>query len=140
MNEIIANPGKDFGNLQLSYTITESTNFPSLEFIDESYVASLLFKAPGTSVSIVLTADQLRYWFECLELSTANGGVNMQTLPIICPKREDEHLDVITVGNELSFAGGTMVISINIADCLKEFANCVSSIWRELEEKEEGLL
>lgn len=140
MNEIIAIPGKDFGNFQLSYELAESTDFADLEFINENYVAILRFSAPGISVSIVLTADQLRYWFECLELSTANGGVNMQTLPIICPKREDEHLDVITVGNELSFAGGTMVIYINLADCLKEFTNWVSSIWRELEEKEEGSL
>ena len=136
MNEIIAIPGKDFGNLQLSYTITASTNFPSLEFINESYVASLLFEAPGTSVSIVLTVDQRRYCFESHELSTANVGVNMQTLPIICPKREDEHLDVITVGNELSFAGGTMVISINIADCLKDFTSYLNEIYCKLNELE----
>lgn len=138
MNEIIAIPGEDFGNFRLSYTITASTNFPSLEFIDENYVASLLFKAPGISVSIVLTVDQLRCWFECFELSTANGGVDMQTLPIMRARKGDEHLHVAVYKNKLSFRSGTVFISINLADCLKEFASYVDEIYCNLGEKEEG--
>ena len=46
MNEIIANPGKDFGNFQLGYELAESTDFADLEFIDENYVAILRFSAP----------------------------------------------------------------------------------------------
>ncbi|MCF1712975.1 hypothetical protein [Corynebacterium argentoratense] len=60
----------------------------------------------------------------------------MQTLPIICPKREDEHLDVTTYGNELSFTSGTMVISINLADCLKEFTIYLNEIYCKLDELE----
>lgn len=138
MNEIVAIPGEDFGSFRLSYTITASTDFPSLEFIDENYVASLLFKAPGISVSIVLTVDQLRYWFECFELSTANGGVNMQTLPIMRARREDSCLHVAVYKNKLSFRSGTMYISISLADCLKEFASYIDEIYCNLGEKEEG--
>lgn len=138
MSEIVDIPGKDFGNFRLSYTITASTNFPSLEFIDENYVASLLFKAPGTSVSILLTADQLRYWFERLELSTANGGVNMQTLPIMRARKEDSYLHAAIYKNKLSFRSGTMYISISLADCLKEFASYIDEIYCNVGEKEEG--
>jgi len=137
MSEIITIPGKDLWNFRLSYTITASTNFPSFEFIDENYVVSLLFKAPGTSVSIVLTTDQLRYWFECFELSAANGGVDMQTLPIMRTRKADKRLHVAVYKNKLSFRNGAMFISIDLSDCLKEFVNCISNIWRELEEKED---
>ena len=127
----------DFGNFQLGYDIAPSSEFAELEYIDENYVASLLFKAPGTSVSVVVSAGQLEYWCECFELSAANGGVNMQTLPIMRTRKADERLHVAVYKNKLSFRNGAMFISIDISDCLKEFVNCISNIWRELEEKED---
>ena len=138
MNEIVAIPGEDFGSFRLNYTITASANFPSLEFIDENYLASLFFKAPGASVSIVLTVDQLRHWFECLELSTADGGVNMQTLPIMRASEEYGRMQVRTYNNKLYFDSGTMDTTINFASCLNAFTNCIKEIYRELDELEEA--
>lgn len=136
MQDQLKNNHIDFGNFQLSYTFNTSSGFPSLKCIDENYIAVLRFTTPGTSVSIALTADQLRYWFECLELSTTNGGIYMQTLPIMRARREDSYLNAAIYKNKLSFRSGTMFISIDISDCLKEFTSYINEIWRELDEKE----
>lgn len=126
----------DFGNFQLGYGPVISRCFPNLKYIDEKYVALLQFSAPSTSVRVALTAMQLEIWRDCFELSDKHGGVSIQTLPIMRPKREDEHLDVTTYGNELSFTSGTMVISIDLADCLKEFTSYLNEIYCKLNELE----
>ena len=127
----------DFGNFQLGYDIAPSSEFAELEYIDENYVASLLFKAPGVNVSFVATATQLEVWNDYLELSIARGGAYMETLPIMRTRKADEHLHVDVYKNKLSFRNGAMFISIDISDCLKEFTNYINSIWRKLDEKED---
>lgn len=127
----------DFGNFQLGYGPVISRCFPNLKYIDEKYVALLQFSAPGASVRVVLTAMQLEIWRDCFELRAAHGGVSIQTLPIMRPKREDEHLDVTTYGNELSFTSGTMVISISLTDCLKDFTSYINKIYCKLNELED---
>lgn len=136
MNDQFQPSRGDFGNFQLGYGPVISRCFSNLKYIDEKYVASLRFLTPGASVGIILTPMQLEIWRDCFELSVKHGGVNIQTLPIMRPKREDEHLDVTVYGDELSFTSGTMVISINIADCLKEFASYLNEIYCKLNELE----
>ena len=136
MNEIIAIPGEDFGNFQLNYSLNASTNLPNLEYIDENYVATLLFKAPGVNVSVVATATQLEVWRDYFELSVADRGVYMKTLPIMCPRKEDEHLYVRTYDSKLWFGSGNMSISIDISDCLKEFTSYLDEIYCKLDELE----
>lgn len=126
----------DFGNFRLGYGPVVSRCFPNLKYIDEKYVASLRFSTPGANVGIVLTSTQLEIWRDCFELIAAHGGVSIQTLPIMRPKREDEHLDVITYINELSFTSGTMVISISLDDCLKDFISYLNEIYCKLDELE----
>ena len=126
----------DFGNFQLGYGPVISKCFPNLKYIDEKYVASLQFSAPGANVGIVLTCTQLEVWRDCFELSAAHGGVSIQTLPIMRPKREDEHLDVTSYGNKLSFTSGTMVIAIDLSDRLKEFTSYLDEIYGKLDELE----
>lgn len=138
MNDQLKNSRVDFGNFQLNYDITPSSDFNDLEYIDENYVAILRFSAPGTSVIVVASAWQLEYWFNCFELSAADGGVYMKTLPIMCTRKEYDGFYVAIYKNKLSFRSGTMSISINLADCLEEFANYVYEIWQQLEEKEES--
>ena len=128
----------DFGNFQLNYDITPSSDFTDLEYIDENYVATLLFEAPGTSVSVVATDTQLEVWRDYFELSVADRGVYMKTLPIMRARKEDDYLHVATYKNKLSFRSGAMVISIDLADCLKEFVSYVDEIYCKLEEKEES--
>lgn len=137
MNEMIAIPRKDFGNFQLIYTFTASSSFTNLRDIDENYVASLLFTAPCVNVWVTVTATQLEAWRDYFELSVADRGVHMKTLPIMCPRKEDEHLYVRTYNSKLWFGSGNMSISIGISDCLEEFANYINNIWRELKEKED---
>ena len=127
----------DFGNFQLSYEIAESSSFYDIEYIDENYVATLLFEAPGTSVSVVATDTQLEVWRDYFELSVADRGVYMKTLPIMCSRKENTYLFVRTYDGKLFFSSGTMSISINLADCLKEFASYINNIWLELKEKED---
>lgn len=127
----------DFGNFQLNYEIAESSSFYDIEYIDENYVATLLFEAPGTSVSVVATDTQLEVWRDYFELSVADRGVYMKTLPIMCTRKENMYLFVRTYDGKLFFSSGTMSISINLADCLKEFASYINNIWLELKEKED---
>nr|DAV85956.1 MAG TPA: hypothetical protein [Caudoviricetes sp.] len=128
----------DFGNFQLSYEISESSSFYDIEYIDENYVATLLFEAPGTSVSVVATDTQLEVWRDYFELSVADRGVYMKTLPIMCPRKENMYLFVRTYDGKLFFSSGTMYISISLADCLKDFASYIDEIYCNLGEKEEG--
>lgn len=136
MQDRFKNSRIDFGNFQLNYTLDTSSGFPNLEFIDENYVAVLRFSAPGVSAGVVLTAMQLEVWRDHFELSRADRGVHMKTLPIMRPRREDEHLYVTVYDNKLSFRSGNMSIFIDIADCLKEFARYINEIRRKLMEKE----
>lgn len=136
MNEMITIPSKDFGNFQLNYNITPSSDFDDLKFIDENYVATLRFTTPGVSVSVVVTSMQLEIWSSCFELSFDRGGAYMNTLPIMCAIKEDAHLNVRTYDSKLWFRSGAMVISINLADCLKDLANYINEIRLELDEKE----
>lgn len=138
MNEIIVIPGKDFGNFQLSYTLTTSSNFANLRDIDESYVVTLRFTAPGVSVSVVVASRQLEVWRDHFEMCATDGGVYIKTLPTVCPRKEDEHLYVSTYDSKLWFRSAAIFIEINLADCLKEFASYVDEIYCKLEEKEEG--
>ena len=62
----------------------------------------------------------------------------MKTLPIMCTRKEYDGFYVAIYKNKLSFRSGTMSISINLADCLEEFANYIYEIWQEVEEKEES--
>ena len=62
----------------------------------------------------------------------------MKTLPIMCTIKEDEHLYVSTYDSKLWFRSGAMFIEINLADCLKDLANYIDEIWRELDEKDES--
>ena len=126
----------DFGNFQLNYTLDTSSEFPNLEYIDENYVAVLRFSAPGTSVSVVATATQLEVWRDYFELSAADGGVYIKTLPIMCAIKEDEHLYVSTYDSKLWFRSAAIFIEINLADCLKEFTNYLNNIYCELDELE----
>lgn len=126
----------DFGNFQLNYTLDTSSEFPNLEYIDENYVAVLRFSAPGVSVGIVLTAMQLEFWSDCFEACAARGGAYMKTLPIMRTPKEDEHLYVTIYDNKLFFRSATMIISINLADCLKEFTSYLNNIYCELDELE----
>lgn len=127
----------DFGNFQLNYEIAESSSFYDIEYIDENYVATLIFEAPGTSVSVVATDTQLEVWRDYFELSVADRGVYMKTLPIMCSRKENMYLFVRTYDGKLFFSSGTISISINLADCLKEFASYINNIWLELKEKED---
>jgi hypothetical protein len=137
MQDRLQNSRVDFGNFQLSYEIAESSSFYDIEYIDENYVATLLFEAPGTSVSVVATDTQLEVWRDYFELSVADRGVYMKTLPIMCSRKENMYLFVRTYDGKLFFSSGTMSISINLADCLKEFASYINNIWLELKEKED---
>lgn len=137
MNEIIAIPRKDFGNFQLEYDLVPSSCFPNLKRIDEKYVALLRFITPGASVLAVLTMGQLERWFECLKLSAAHGGAYMKILPIMSGLRENENLHAKVYNNKLIFRSGDMIISIDPADCLKEFARHINNIWHELDGLEE---
>lgn len=136
MNEMITIPSKDFGNFQLNYDITPSSDFDDLEYIDENYVATLRFSAPGTIVSVVVSATQLEVWRDYFELSVADRGVYMKTLPIMCTRKENMYLFVRTYDGKLFFRSGNMSIFIDIADCLKEFTSYLDEIWQQLEEKE----
>lgn len=127
----------DFGNFQLEYDLVPSSCFPNLKRIDEKYVALLRFITPGASVLAVLTMGQLEFWFECLELSAAHGGAYMKILPIMSGVREDGNLYAKTYNNKLIFRSGDMIISINPADRLKEFARHINEIWHELDALEE---
>lgn len=131
-------PGKDFGNFQLGYNFHASSEFTELEYIDENYVATLRFSAPGTSVSVVVSATQLEVWRNYFELSVADRGVYMKTLPIICTRKENMYLFVRTYDGKLFFRSGNMSIFIDIADCLKEFTSYLDEIYCELDEKEES--
>lgn len=126
----------DFGNFQLDYRFDPSSEFPNLKCIDENYVATLRFTAHGASVAVVATAMQLEFWRNCLELSAARSGVDMETLPITCPRKENKHLHVMIYNNKLSFGNGTMSISFDISDCLNDFTSCINQIYCELDEKE----
>ena len=126
----------DFGNFQLNYRFDPSSEFTDLKCIDESYVASLRFTAPGADVVVVATAMQLEFWRNFFGLSAARGGVDMETLPITCPRKENEHLHVMIYNNKLSFGSGTMSISFDISDCLKEFTSYIDQIYCELDKKE----
>lgn len=128
----------DFGNFQLNYTLNTSSEFAELEYIDENYVATLRFTTSCVSVSVVVTSMQLEVWSSCFELSFDRGGAYMNTLPIMCAIKEDEHLYVRTYDNKLWFRSGAMIISIDISDCLEDFANYINEIWRELYEKEDA--
>ena len=136
MSDITPMPSKDFGNFRLSYGLNASINLPNLEFIDENYVASLLFNAPCVNVWVMVTATQLEVWRDYFELSVADRGVYMKTLPIMCPRKEDEHLCVRTYDSKLWFSSGNMSIFIDLADCLKEFVSYLDEIYCKLEEKE----
>ena len=136
MNEMIAIPSKDFGNFQLSYNFHASSDFTELEYIDENYVATLRFSAPGTNVSVVVSATQLEVWRDYFELSVADRGVYMKTLPIMCTRKENIYLFVRTYDGKLFFRSGNMSIFIDIADCLKEFTSHLNNIYCELDEKE----
>ena len=136
MQDQLKNGCVDFGNFQLSYTFTASSSFTNLRDIDEKYVASLRFTAPGVSVGVVATATQLEVWRDYFELSVTDHGVYMKTLPIMRPRKEDAHFYVTAYSNKLSFTSGEMDIFINLADCLKEFASYVDEIYCKLEEKE----
>lgn len=136
MNEIIAIPGKDFGNFQLSYTLTTSSSFTNLRDIDENYVASLRFTAPGVSVSVVVASRQLEVWRDHFEMCAADGGVYIKTLPIMCAIKKDERLYVSTYDSKLWFRSAAIFIEINLADCLKEFTNYLNNIYCELDELE----
>lgn len=136
MNEIIAIPSKDFGNFRLVYELAELSSFDDTEYIDENYVAILRFFDPGASVRVMVTATQLEVWRDYFELSATRGGAYMETLPIMRTRKEDEHTLVTTYGNKIFFRSGSMIISINLAGCLKEFVNYINEIWRELDEKE----
>lgn len=137
MNEIITIPRKDFGNFQLEYDLAPSSCFHNLKYIDEKYVALLRFITPGASVLAVLTMGQLERWFECLKLSATHGGAYMKILPIMSWVHENEDLYAKIYKNKLIFSSGDMIISINLADCHKEFASYVNNIWHELDALEE---
>ncbi len=138
MQDQLKNNHVDFGKFQLNYTINPSSNFVDLEYIDENYVATLRFTTPGVGVSVVATATQLEVWRDYFELSVADRGVYMKTLPIICTRKENMYLFVRTYDGKLFFRSGNMSIFIDIADCLKEFTSYLDEIWRQLEEKEES--
>ena len=126
----------DFGNFQLVYELAELSSFDDTEYIDENYVAILRFYDPGASVRVMVTATQLEVWRDYFELSATRGGAYMETLPIMRTRKEDESTLVTTYGNKIFFRSGNMIISINLAGCLKEFVNYINEIWRELDEKE----
>lgn len=136
MQDQLKNNHVDFGNFQLNYTLNPSSNFIDLEYIDENYVATLRFSAPGTSVSVVVSATQLEVWRNYFELSVADRGVYMKTLPIMCTRKENMYLFVRTYDGKLFFRSGNMSIFIDIADCLKEFTSYLNNIYCELDEKE----
>ena len=136
MNEMITIPSKDFGNFQLNYDITPSSGFADLEYIDEKYVASLRFTAPGVSVSAVVASRQLEVWRDHFEMCAADGGVYIKTLPIMCAIKEDEHIYVSTYDSKLWFRSAAIFIEINLTDCLKEFTNYLNNIYCELDELE----
>lgn len=127
----------DFGNFQLDYSLNPSSHFPNSQCIDESYVATLQFSAPGAGVSVALTNTQLEFWRDFFELSVTRGGVDMKTLPIMCTRKEDTYLYAVAYNNTLFFRSATMSISINLADCLKEFTSYLDEIYCKLKEKEE---
>lgn len=136
MQDQLKNNHINFGNFQLGYELAELSSFDDTEYIDENYVAILRFCDPGASVSVMVTATQLAVWRDYFELSTARGGAYMEILPIMRTRKEDEHTLVTTYGNKIFFRSGSMIISINLAGCLKEFTNYINSIWRKLDEKE----
>nr|DAY05042.1 MAG TPA: hypothetical protein [Caudoviricetes sp.] len=137
MQDRLQNSRVDFGNFQLNYEIAESSSFYDIEYIDENYVATLLFEAPGTSVSVVATDTQLEVWRDYFELSVADRGVYMKTLPIMCTRKENMYLFVRTYDGKLFFSSGTMVISIDISECLKEFTIYLNEIYCKLNELED---
>ena len=136
MQDQLKNNHVDFGNFQLNYTLNPSSDFIDLEYIDENYVASLLFKAPGVSVSVVVSATQLEVWRDYFELSVADRGVYMKTLPIMCTRKENMYLFVRTYDGKLFFSSGTMSISIDLSDCLEEFTSYLDEIYCKLDELE----
>lgn len=138
MHDQLKNGCVNFGNFQLNYTINPSSNFVDLEYIDENYVATLRFTTPGVGVSVVATATQLEVWRNYFELSVADRGVYMKTLPIMCTRKENMYLFVRTYDGKLFFRSGNMSIFIDIADCLKEFTSHLDEIYCELDELEDA--
>lgn len=137
MNEMITIPSKDFGNFQLEYDLVPSRCFPNLKRIDEKYVALLRFTTPDASMLAVLTMRQLECWFECLEMRAAHGWAYMKILPIMSGVRENENLYAKIYNNKLIFRSGDMIISISLADCLKEFTSYLNEIHCKLNELED---
>ena len=136
MHDQPENSRVDFGNFQLNYDITPSSDFAEIEYIDENYVATLRFTTPGAIVSVVLTVRQLEYWCNYFELSATRGGTYMEALPIMCARKEDMYLYVRAYDDKLVFKSGTMTITIGLADCLNEFASFINEICCKLDEKE----
>lgn len=138
MNEIIAILSKDFGNFQLSYTFNASSGFPSLKCIDENYVAVLRFTTPATNARVIATARQLERWHDYFELSIDDGGIYMQTLPIMRTSEEYGRMHVRAYNNKLYLDSGTMDTTINLAGRLNDFTNYIYEIWGELDELEDA--
>jgi hypothetical protein len=129
---------RNFGYFQLSYRFHQSRRFPDLKFINESYVATLQFSIPGASARVIATARQLERWYDFFELSIDDGGIYMQTLPIMRTSEEYGRMQVKTYNNKLYFDSGTMDTTINFASCLNAFTSCIKEIYRELDELEEA--
>ena len=129
---------RNFGYFQLSYRFHQSRRFPDLKFINESYVATLQFSIPGASARVIATARQLERWYDFFESSIDDGGIYMQTLPIMRTSEEYGRMQVRAYNNKLYFDSGTMDTTINFASCLNAFTNCIKEIYRELDELEEA--
>lgn len=127
---------RNFGSFELSYSFHQSRRFPDLKFIDESYVATLQFSIPGASARVIATSRQLERWHDFFELSIDDGGIYMQTLPVMCTSEEYGRIHVRTYANKLYFDSGATDTTINLADRLEAFTNYIYEIYRELDELE----